>query len=512
MVVIAGTLRDSADRVIPKARLSVKLTEAIYDVADDPDSTLLPLESQFIITNGVLSAAQYVNADGTLATAGVIDLLPSYQFGAQYYFKLESIADVIKSYTQDGVEYSGPSWQWTAGGTPNNQWYTGQAPGATATTGPPTSDQKILTRITAPAYTRIDDFYATIAASPATQEYSLLRKSGLSSTLDDSAYLVLEALTTNPIYLDRISGKFNVRGVYDSTVFYAKQDVVVSGSILAVYINASSTAGNAPPTTSGGADTAYWAKLPNLTVSPTNQSLSAYLLKAGGVMTGDLLLPAWGATPDPATAVRIADGDARYARLTTDQTIGGIKTFSASPLLPDLTVGTSGSQAINSKLLVESNRDTVIGLGVSGVGGTTPANRVVPTSPTASPAPAIFWAAESDTLNLFDPTTGIFTSISTGAASWRVSCVLELQASAAFTGFAKLWLYALGTVAAPVANGFRLDDRYAVMATGDTLILRGEYRITLSASERLSIRVSASAANLVVNTNNNNLLSIRRAF
>lgn len=521
MVQVVGTITDSSKRVLSKIRLSITLVSSIVDIAPDPDVTLLPITSRFVITDGALASAQFVKPDGTLDTAAPIDLLPTTVFGTQYYFVTEQVKDRPKFYTQDGElysqlqddgTYSAPVWQWTTGSytppggsltTPDSQWYTGQSPR--------NPDQKLLTRIVTTEFVRIDDFYSGINAGT-TAEYSLLRKSGLTSTLDDSLYLVLESLTTNPTYVNRISGKLNVRGMYDPAVFYVKNDVVVSGTILAVYINNSSTAGNAPPNNSGAADTAFWAKLPNLTVNPANQDLSNYLLKAGGVMTGALLLPAWGVTPDSATAVRIADGDLRYAMLTTNQTIAGVKTFSSSPVVPDLAVGTNNTNAVNAKQIIESCRDQVVGLGVSGVGGTTPANRIVQTDPNAATPPTIFWAAESDTLNLFDPATGIFTTPAGGAATYRVSCTLELQATGNFTGFARLWLYTLGTAGAPVVNGFRIDERYCEMVNTNTVILRGEYRFTLSASERFSVRVSASAANLVVNTNNNNQLTVRRAF
>lgn len=71
------------------------------------------------------------------------------------------------------------------------------------------------------------------------------------------------------------------------------------------------------------------------TAAGASDSLSLALLKSGGTMTGDLVLAADPDQPlEAATKQYVDAGDATAVKLTGDQTVAGIKTFSSIPVLP----------------------------------------------------------------------------------------------------------------------------------------------------------------------------------
>jgi len=223
-------------------------------------------------------------------------------------------------------------------------WYTGASFVA--------GESKRITSVTTYTYQPLIDPFDAIVPDVPTLEFADLLQLAADFVANPQAGLayLAQLLTENPQYADKLRvGRW--LGIYNPATIYFRGNVVSYGSPTAAWVWKLESAGSgvAPPS-SGTTGNANWDYFPGINVSAPAVDLTNYLLKAGGTMTGNLLLPAPGGSPPATIAVRKQEADAQYVQLANvAQTIAGVKSFSASPLVPTLASNDASTKAANSQ-------------------------------------------------------------------------------------------------------------------------------------------------------------------
>ena len=350
------------------------------------NGTLRATPRATFIKNGTNTIVTQTPITATVTSgAGTIVLEQSSHVSVSYLFELfQTSTTIFDFYYQNGALYTStdvltplPFFQWTTGGTPDNQYYTGSQVGTTppVTTG---SNPNIrLTRI-ARNIQLIQPFDSVIGATDA--NFSTLIDIGFTDNqLSYSITRVADLLTQAP-YITLLPKGITYKNAYVGATVYSRDQAVQYNGNLYVYINASSVAGKTP-----GIDTAYW----DLAVSKGSSGgtganaigynrtqwltspfdveasarkdivaaldglatpdLSAYASKAGNNdYTGLNRFQAPGGSPDSLQPITYGYAEGRYEKLTTDQTIAGIKTYSNSPIVPTLAGSDNTTKVANT--------------------------------------------------------------------------------------------------------------------------------------------------------------------
>jgi hypothetical protein len=365
MTVIKGLVCNSSGVPVVSGRFGVQLRQLLIDRSTTPDSVLTGDLQYYNITNGVLNSPIL---PGTVL--GEINLLPTAALAVSYRFTIEKGLATTEWFLDSGETYPDDAPRVQNSGS----WWTGSSFIA--------GESKKITPVVRYTYTPlIDPFDAIVPDVPTIELADLLQlASDFVSNVQAGLVYLAQMLTESPQYADKLRvGRWT--GVYNPATTYFRGDVVSFGSPAQAWVwkLASAGSGVAPPA-SGQTGNANWDYFPGINVTAPAVDLNGYLLKAGGTMTGNLLLPAPGVNPPSTIAVRKGEADAQYARVGNpgagvNNTFYGNQTINSTGSLavPDQAVGNSSSNAANTKLV----DDTVKGLMsprllVSAIGDATP--------------------------------------------------------------------------------------------------------------------------------------------
>lgn len=230
MVVINGKINSTLSGIIRATP-----THLFVDTSTTP-ATIVNQPYQSTISGGNFSItipqSQNLTGQPSIKTEGVT-----------YKFELLKSDTTTRYFLGNGNEYIGNVHQHT-----DNLWYTGTLPHDAV-------NQSRLDRVDKIEYTSIQDpIYAVAPDSSTAIDFStLISIPAQAPYLDISLYRIVEILTSNQIYKERISSKFNYRGTYSSTISYVINDIVSHNGNSYVWRNASSLTNQTPPVS--GSDT-----------------------------------------------------------------------------------------------------------------------------------------------------------------------------------------------------------------------------------------------------------------
>ena len=334
MVAIVGLVENSAGAVIANGRIGVQLRQIMIDRASTPDGVLTTEPAQYTITNGILNSPAL---PGT--TLGQIDLPTTATLAVSYRFTIEKAIGTTTWYLDTGAEYPDDAPRVQQAGV----WYTGASFVA--------GESKRITPTVRFTYESIvDPFDAIIPDVPTIELADLLQLAAdfVSNPQAGLAYLA-QLLSSDPQYADKLRlGRW--LGIYNPATTYFRGDVVSFGSPAQAWVWKLSSAGSgvAPPA-SGQTGNANWDYFPNINVNAPAVDLTNYLLRTGGTMTGNLVLPAPGASPPNTLALRQAEADGYYVRTSpVAQSIGGNKDFTGTLTVPNQAIADATTKAANT--------------------------------------------------------------------------------------------------------------------------------------------------------------------
>ena len=231
MVTINGKINSSFGGIIRAIP-----THLFVDTSTSP-ATIVNQPIQAAITNGSFSISipqsQNLTGQPNIKTEGVT-----------YKFELLKSDTTIRYFFGNGNEYTGNVHQHT-----DNLWYTGTLPHDAV-------NQVRLDRVEKVEYSAIQEpIYAVAPDSATAVDFStLISIPAQAPYLDISLYRLAEIITTNQIYKERISSRFNYRGIYSASVSYVLNDVVSHNGNSYIWRNSSSLTGQAPPATGSDAN------------------------------------------------------------------------------------------------------------------------------------------------------------------------------------------------------------------------------------------------------------------
>lgn len=231
MVVINGRINSTVPGIIRATPSHI-----FVDTSTNP-ATIINQPYQSNITNGSFSItipqSQNLTGQPNVRTEGIT-----------YKFELLRSDTTIRYFLGNGNEYFGNVHQHT-----DTLWYTGTLPHDAV-------NQSRLDRVEKIEYTAFQDsIYAIAPDSNSAVDFStLVAIPAQAPYLDISLYRLAEIITTNQIYKDRISSRFNYRGIYSSTISYVLNDVVSFNGNSYIWRNSSSLTGQTPPTTGSDAN------------------------------------------------------------------------------------------------------------------------------------------------------------------------------------------------------------------------------------------------------------------
>jgi hypothetical protein len=189
-------------------------------------------------------AGAFVNSDPYSVTvasgnSGVLDIPASTNQKVSYRFEVFQNVTIDRFFLQDGTEYQGARWQWTSGGSFDNNWYTGQAP--------KDPSQKLLTRLTGTEKRFVLDPINALCPLVNTNLKDLFSTSVTSYQLDAGARRVAELMLGDVALKAQLPKGINPRGAFLSTNTYNQNDGVTYNGEFWVY--ESTTAGSSTPGT-----------------------------------------------------------------------------------------------------------------------------------------------------------------------------------------------------------------------------------------------------------------------
>ncbi len=199
-------------------------------------STLVSLPIEAAIANGSFSItvpqSQRQSPTPGVVTEGITYAVLLLQTTSTYTFNF-----------LDGTPYTGSTHLYTDG-----LYYTGSVHDATSR-----RCDRVTTNVNQPVQ---DAFHAVVPDSATAIDFTSLMAIPIQQPyLDISAYRLAETMTTVPLYRDRISAKFNIKGAYAINTFYVLNDIATFNGNSYVWRNATSQQNQQPPTTG---DNANW--------------------------------------------------------------------------------------------------------------------------------------------------------------------------------------------------------------------------------------------------------------
>jgi hypothetical protein len=211
-----------------------------------------PIEAFISVANEFVDINPYSTtiASGKTAT---LDIPASNTANVSYRFEVYQNSSVEDFYFQGGDLYASsdplvakdlPRWQWLTGAGFNSQWYTGSQVGTTA----PTSDNKLLTRVSRTAKKYLIDPITAIMPNAVTDLRTLANSSVTSGNLDAGARRVAELMLNDPALKALLPKGINPRGGYLPASTYFQNDAVTFNGEIWIMLNASPQSAIAPGT------------------------------------------------------------------------------------------------------------------------------------------------------------------------------------------------------------------------------------------------------------------------
>lgn len=290
-----------------------------------------------------------------------LNIPASNSAGTSYLFEVFQSTSIDDFFLQDGSLYAStdpdlgktslPRWQWLTGAGFNNQWYTGSQ----LTSSPPTSDNKLLTKVTRSKKTYLIDPFDAIVATADVNLKDLQDLGITTNQLEYSALRVADILTSNPTFSSRLPKGIAFQGAYNAATSYVKDQAVQYNGALWIYVAASTLAGITPGTNNlvwqlgvdkgspggVGANSIGWNRTNWLNASFSGDAVSRQ--DAVGLFD---------AIPQPTLT--------NYLTLDGTETLTGAKTFNANAqfnsrvFIPTRPLTDSDTNAVNIKVLKDA--------------------------------------------------------------------------------------------------------------------------------------------------------------
>jgi hypothetical protein len=216
----------------------VQITVTLARTLTNWQYTATPIET-FLSDTGAFVDSNPYSVTVASGNSGVLDIPASTNQKVSYRFEVFQNVTTDRFFLQDGTEYQGARWQWTSGGSFDNNWYTGQAP--------KDPSQKLLTRITGTDKRFILDPINALCPLVNTNLKDLFSTSVTSYQLDAGARRVAELMLGDVALKAQLPKGINPRGAFLSTNTYNQNDGVTYNGEFWVY--ESTTAGSSTPGT-----------------------------------------------------------------------------------------------------------------------------------------------------------------------------------------------------------------------------------------------------------------------
>lgn len=402
MTTITGTFKDSGQVPLASGVLRVQLNAPLADADTTPDSYLVTLAHEFAITNGVLATC---------------NLKESQTQQISYTFSVfQTFTDYDYYYSGSGEFYGRNTDRPTHLHT-DSKYYSGVSHVA---------DSLPLERIARTRLEPIGDAFQAIVPNQPTVEFANLERTGFATDrTPQTARQVATVLTQDPLFMQSLID-FLVVQPYDNTKPYRRGNIVaVAGSSYQCLVD---NAVGFPPATSptqwrllaskgdpggtGGNDVPYNAAIwDGQSWAPTANVLRDYIelsLATASQLANYAPLNSPNLTGSPSRDVAPNAGD-RTSQLATTQWVG-------SEFAPLNNAGLTGNPTVTTPALT-SNSDRIPTTNwVRSIAGRTLviATRSVNQSLTINVIGVAIWDSENhDSLNAYNPATGVFTVPST---------------------------------------------------------------------------------------------------